>query len=285
MKKLLRWMPALLAAILLFGSIAGCSFGKTVTETLTKDPADTTSPNPDSVTLDIAAAASLTAALDEISLLYMSSHSWVTINPPTYAGSGVLEDQIKNGMEVDLFFSAAVANMNNLQNGNFIVGSSRKTLLNNNLVLITRKDNTSTSNINSFSDLTKMTSSQVFAIADPKAAPVGVYAMEALAHFCIAEDDIKADWNLQASTTAVLTAVVTGGNDVGIVYMTDYLTKKDELRLIAVAPDEVNAKIEYPVAILKTSTEKDAAQEFIDFLFTEEAAAIFEKYGFALAAQ
>ena len=264
MKKLLKWMPALLATMLLLGSVTGCS-----------------SQNQNHVTLKIAAASSLTNALTELNDVYTGNKTWVSIDLST-AGSGDLETQIKNGLDPDLFLSAAKANMDNLQNLNLIVDSSRKTLLNNNLVLITRKD--STLNINSFTDLTKLTSSHVLAIANPETAPVGVYAMEALAHYNIV-DDIKADFSYQGNTTQVLQAVENGGADVGIVYMTDALSKSETIRVAQVAPAVVNAKIEYPVAILRVSTNQGAAQEYIDFLFSEEAAAIFEKYGFALAAQ
>lgn len=273
MHRLKRFLPVLLAAMLLLAGTAGCT--PSTTPSTTPDPDD-----PDPVTLQFIAASSLSGVLAELNQIYVGSHPWVTIKDNITGGSGLLETQIKNGLEGDLFLSAAMANMDNLSNLNLIVDNSRKTLLNNNLVLITRKD--SNLNINSFTDLTKLTTSQVLAIADPASAPVGVYAMEALAYYDIV-DDIKADFSLQSNTTQVLQVVKSGAADVGIVYMTDYLSEKDSIRMIEQAPAEVNAKIKYPVAILKSSNNQAAAQEYIDFLFSEEAAKIFEKYGFVIA--
>ena len=286
MKKLIKWMPALLAVMLLLSGIAGCTSKTTVTDnnTVTNTVTTTATPTPEPpdttpVTLQFIAAASLSGVLNELNAAYVASHPWVTIKANITGGSGSLESQIKQGLEGDLFISAAMANMDNLQNLNFIVDNSRKTLLNNNLVLITRKD--STLGINKFEDLTKLTEGHVIAIANPATAPVGVYAMEALEYYGI-KDSIKADFNLVADTTAALTAVI-GGADAGIVYMTDYLSRKDELILVQQAPAEVNAKIKYPVAILRSSKNQAAAQAYIDFLFSDEAKAIFEKYGFVMA--
>jgi molybdate transport system substrate-binding protein len=308
----MKWMPALLVTVLLLAGVAGCSSTQTVTSTLTNTnyvtntvittatpptatqtvtgtvtntvittatptpkPPDTTS-----VTLQFIAASSLSGVLNELNAAYIATHPWVTIKANITGGSGTLETQIKEGLEGDLFLSAAMSNMDNLQNLNLIVDNSRKTLLNNNLVLITRTD--STLSINGFTDLTKLTSSQVLAIADPGSAPVGVYAMEALEHYGI-KDSIKASFSLQSNTTQVLQAVKNGAADAGIVYMTDALSEKDSIKVVETAPAEVNAKIKYPVAVLKSSKNQAAAEEYIDFLFSAEARVIFEKYGFAIA--
>lgn len=282
LKKLLKWIPASLATILLLTSVTGCTTTTTITdwETSTVTATDTIEPAPGPATLQFIAASSLSKVLDELNRVYVESKPWITILPNITGGSGVLEGQIKEGMEGDLFLSAAMANMDNLQSASLIVDSSRKTLLNNNLVLITRKDNTL--NISNHNDLTS-SSIGIIAIADPGLAPVGVYAMDALEQWGVL-NDIKANFSYQANTTQVLQAVKNGAADVGIVYMTDTLDE-DSIRVVEQAPAEVNAKIKYPVAILRSSTNQAAVQDYIDFLFSAEAAVIFEKYGFAIAAQ
>jgi molybdate transport system substrate-binding protein len=52
------------------------------------------------------------------------------------------------------------------------------------------------------------------------------------------------------------------------------------VKIVASAPADINAKVVYPVAVIKASKNSDAAQAYIDFLFTTEVKALFEKYGF-----
>lgn len=55
------------------------------------------------------------------------------------------------------------------------------------------------------------------------------------------------------------------------------------MKIIAEAPDGSHEPIIYPIAILKSTKDMEAAKSFVDFLQTPEAGKIFEKYGFAAA--
>jgi molybdate transport system substrate-binding protein len=70
--------------------------------------------------------------------------------------------------------------------------------------------------------------------------------------------------------------------DAGIVYVTDALTS-NRVRVVASAPEEINAKILYPVAVTKSSRQVDAAWDYIAFLIGVPAKEVFQKYGFNLA--
>jgi molybdate transport system substrate-binding protein len=70
-----------------------------------------------------------------------------------------------------------------------------------------------------------------------------------------------------------------GDVDAGIVYSTDFLVS-EKVEVVAEGPAEVNAKIVYPVAVIKDSKNPDAAKKYEDFLFSTQAKAIFEEYGF-----
>ena len=89
---------------------------------------------------------------------------------------------------------------------------------------------------------------------------------------------------LGSDVKGVLAYVESGNVDAGIVYSTDALSS-DKVKVVAGAPDDINAKVVYPIAVIKASTSQDAAREYIDFLFTAEAAAVFEKYGFTVASE
>jgi molybdate transport system substrate-binding protein len=64
----------------------------------------------------------------------------------------------------------------------------------------------------------------------------------------------------------------------GLVYATDAAISK-KVRVVGTFPVESHPPIVYPVAAV-AGQQTDAAAEFLDFLKTPEARAVFEKYGF-----
>jgi len=231
------------------------------------------------VTLNISAASSLTSALNEVNKLYTQSKPWVTIMP-NYAGSGTLQTQIENGAPCDVFLSAAAMQMDNLQNENLLRAGTRKNLLNNKIVLIVPK--ASTLGLKGFNDLT-LASVKLIAIGDPKSVPAGSYAQQAFSELGILAAT-QSKFVLGANVTQVLQYVDSGNVDVGVVYATDAISYSN-VTVVATGPADVNAGIVYPVAILKASKNISAAQDYINFLSSTQAEAIFEKYGFSMASQ
>ncbi|MCL2150369.1 MAG: molybdate ABC transporter substrate-binding protein [Dehalococcoidia bacterium] len=251
---------------------------QTVIVTTTATPTQDTTP----VNLNVSAASSLQNALTEINAVYKSLNPWVSFTP-NYGASGTLQTQIEQGADCDVFLSAAAAQMNNLQDKSLLLDDTRKDLLNNDIVLVVPKG--STLNITGFDDLTR-DDVKMICIGDPGFVPAGAYAVEAFNLLGI-YDAISSKFNLGENVTSVLNWVAATGPDdgvVGIVYRTDALSNSN-VTVIAVGPDEINATIVYPVAILKDCKVVDAAQAYLDFLFSEPAKLIFEKYGFTMAAQ
>ena len=110
--------------ILIAGLFAGC--GK-------KDTADA------DVKLSIFAAKSLNGVMDEICAAYTKAHPNVNFRN-NYDSSGTLMAQIKEGAKCNIFFSAGVAQMDELQNGydgGSVVDGTRVDLLNNQVCLVT----------------------------------------------------------------------------------------------------------------------------------------------------
>jgi len=228
------------------------------------------------VDITVSAAASLTDVITEINALYMEKNSNVTITA-NFASSGTLQQQIEQGAPVDVFFSAAAKQMDNLQNGDLILVNTRQNVVNNSLVLVVPLD--STLNITSFEDLTT-DKVQKIAVGDPSFVPAGNYAKQAFDLLGITSQ-IESKQIIGSDVRQVLTYVETGEVDAGCVYATDALISAG-VKVVASAPAEINAKIIYPVAIIKASTNVEAAQAYINFLFTDEAKTIFEKYGFSM---
>ncbi len=265
MNRIGKFLTLSLALLLLLGSLIAC--GTAVTTTVTTVP----------VTLNVSAAGSLTNALQEINALYTQLKPWVTITP-NFASSGTLQTQIENGAPCDVFLSAAAAQMDNLQTKDLLLAGSRENLLNNKIVLIVPKSNTL--GITGFSDLT-LPKVKLIAIGDPKSVPAGTYAQQAFTELGMLAS-IQSKFVLGATVTQVLQYVDVGNVDAGVVFATDALSDSN-VTIVAIGPADVNAGIVYPVAVLKASKNINAAQDYINFLSSTQAKAIFEKYGFSMA--
>jgi molybdate transport system substrate-binding protein len=229
---------------------------------------------PEPVTLNVSGAASLTDVLKEINSFYVKDRSNVTITP-NFASSGTLQKQIENGAPVDVFLSAATAQMDNLQKKDLILTDTRRNWLYNKVVLIVPLD--STLGLKDFKDLTSDKVTKV-AIGDPKSVPAGNYAHQAFDQLGITAQ-IQPKEVLGSDVRQVLTYVESGNVDAGIVYSTDTLVS-NKVKVVASAPAEINAKIVYPVAVVKTSKVQEAAKEYLNFLFSAQAKSLLEKYGF-----
>lgn len=233
---------------------------------------------PSAVTLNVSAASSMSNALNEINALYTAKNSKVTI-VSNYASSGALQTQIEQGAPCDVFLSAAAPQMDNLAAKGLLLDGSRFDLLINRIVLVVPKN--STLGLTSFTDLTKE-EVKIIALGDPASVPAGAYARQAFTQLGILSAISAKTPVYGANVTQVLQYVSSGNADAGIVYSTDALSDSNVM-VVADGPEEVNNTIVYPAAIIKNSKVAAAAQEYLDFLRGEEARAIFEKYGFALA--
>lgn len=226
-----------------------------------------------STTLNISAAASLKDSMDEIKQLYGSEKANVTLKI-NYGSSGTLQQQIEQGAEVDIFISAAPKQMDALQSKDLILKDSRKDLLLNDVVLIIPKDNTE---IKDFNDLITDKVKKI-ALGEPKSVPAGQYAEEIFTKLGIL-DKIKSKAVYGNDVKEVLSWVETGNADAGIVYATDAKVS-GKVKVISTAPLDSHKPVVYPAAIIKTSKEADSAKDFMKYLTSDKAKAVFEKYGF-----
>ena len=238
----------------------------------TETPASEPVKEAESVELLIAAAASLQNTMEEIKPLYEAANKGVTLTF-TFGSSGSLQEQIEQGAPVDVFMSAALKQMKALEEGGLILEGSKKELLENKVVLIVPND--STLDITSFEDITK---AETIALGDPASVPVGQYSEEIFTSLGML-DKVKEKATYGKDVTEVLTWIATGNADAGVVYATDAKSSAD-VKVVAEAPEGSVSKAIYPVAVVKDSKVQDAAKTFVDYLASDEAIGIFEKYGF-----
>lgn len=223
----------------------------------------------------VAAAASLKNAYeDELIPMFEEQYPGVTVEG-TYDSSGKLQTQIEEGLEADVFMSAATKQMKALDEEGMIASDTIVNLLENKIVLIVPTG--SDSKIDSFE---KIGDAASIALGDPESVPAGQYAKEALTNLNV-WDSIQDKVSFGTNVTEVLNQVAAASADAGIVYATDAASKADQVTVVAEAPEgSLEKKVIYPVAVVKATAHEDAAKAFVDFLQTPEAIAVFESYGF-----
>ena len=231
-------------------------------------------PDLDGQEVNLAAAASLKNVYDnELIPMFEEKYPGVKVTP-TYASSGDLQTQIENGLEADVFMSAANKQMNAL---GLVDNDTNLQFLENKVVLIVPAD--SDSDIKSFDDLVNVDGT--IAIGDPESVPAGQYAKEILTNLGI-WDELESKFSLGTDVTSVLNQVAQGSADCGIVYATD-AKSNDGVKVVCEAPDDaLDTPVIYPVAQIKDSKNADAAKAFMDFLQTQEAKDKFVEYGFTI---
>lgn len=87
-----------------------------------------------------------------------------------------------------------------------------------------------------------------------------------------------------ANVGAVTAAVAEGSNEVGTVYYSDTYGFEDRLQILEVVPYELTGNVIYPVAQIinkeADELEQSTAEDFINFLTSDDAKTIFQKYYF-----
>ena len=224
----------------------------------------------------VAAAASLKNAYeDELIPMFHKQNPGVIVMG-TYDSSGKLQTQIEEGMEADVFMSAAAKQMKALDEEGLIADGTITDLLENKIVLIVPKD--SGTELASFEDIEKAAS---IALGDPASVPAGQYAQEALTNLGI-WDKIQDKVSFGTNVTEVLNQVAAASADAGIVYATDAFSMDDQVEIVAEAPEgSLEKKVIYPVAVVKNTAHEEQARAFVEFLKTDEALKVFEAYGFS----
>ena len=223
----------------------------------------------------VAAAASLKNAYeDELIPMFQDKYPGVTVKG-TYDSSGKLQTQIEEGLEADVFMSAATKQMTALDGEGMIASDTITNLLENKIVLIVPAG--SGSGLARFEDIEKAES---IALGDPASVPAGQYAEEALTSLGI-WDKIQDKVSFGTNVTEVLNQVAAASADAGIVYATDAASMADQVQVVAEAPEgSLAKKVIYPVAVVKNTANEEAAKNFVEFLKTDEAMKVFESYGF-----
>ena len=247
----------------------------------------------ESTQITVFAAASLENALNEVIKKYNETQPNVTIIP-SYDSSGTLLAQIEEGAACDVFFSAAQKQMDTLQNDDqLVVDGTRHNVVNNQVVVITYKGSGT-----AVTGLENLKDAKSIAMADGS-VPVGKYTRQAMvnAGMLDAVDDVSTiptdvisqaldgvEINECGNVSTVKTQVAEGSNEVGTVYYSDTYGLEDKLDILQVISYDLTGNVIYPIAQVKNDEadelEQKAALDFVNFVKSDAAKAIFDSYYF-----
>ncbi|MBR0301918.1 MAG: molybdate ABC transporter substrate-binding protein [Bacilli bacterium] len=234
----------------------------------------------DKTQINVFAAASMKETLTTIKAKYEEAHKDVELLI-NFESSGTLQKQIEAGSACDIFISAAPKQMNALQEKNLINTESRFNMLENKVTLVVPANNPK--NVLNFENLKDRLAAHEadFVLAMGNAdVPVGQYTQKIFTYYNLDESDLAAAGMLSYGTNVkeVTTQVVQNSVSCGIVYKTDAfsagLTVKDE------ATAAMCGQVIYPAALIANAPAGEKAGEFLTYLKTAEASAVFESVGF-----
>ena len=227
--------------------------------------------------ITVFAAASLKNALDDTNAAFTKA-TGVKVTA-SYAASSALAKQIEQGAPADVFISADLQWMDYVGERKLIKPDTRVNLLGNKLVLIAPADSkTAAVTIGQGFDIAKLAGSGRIAVADVNAVPAGRYAkaaLEKLGAWAATEPKLAQAENVRAT----LAFVARDETPIGIVYETDAKVEP-KVKIIGAFPDGSYPPVTYPAAAT-TVAAKQSASQYLNFLRTPAAKAIFEKYGFS----
>lgn len=291
MKK--RILAMMLASAMVAG-IVGCGGSSDSKDTKEETKIEETARTDDAKETEIQVfiAASLNTVMTELAEEYNKEHPEVKI---TYNAdsSGTLLTQIEEGYECDIFFSAAQKQMDQLEKDGLAVDGTRANVVNNQVVVVSLKDSgtkvTGLENLNEASSI---------ALAGGS-VPVGKYTRQALVNIGTLNkvDDVSTittqeisdalggvEISEQDNVSKVLAAVVEGSCEVGTTYFSDTYGYEDKLDILQKVSYDLTGNVIYPIARVwndeADEVQNKAADDFIKFITSDAAKAVFDSYYF-----
>ena len=281
-------MAVMLAAAMVF-STAACGSS---TEDSGENGNQGESSGEEETEIQVFIAASLNTVMTELAEKYNEDHPNVKITFNADS-SGTLLTQIQEGYECDIFFSAAQKQMDDLEADGLMVEGTRADVVNNQVVVVTLKESgTKVTGLENLGD------AESIALAGGS-VPVGRYTRQALINLGVLPetDDPAAitteevsealggvEISEQDNVSKVLTAVVEGSCEVGTTYYSDTYGYEEDLEILETVSYDLTGNVIYPIARVVNEEADDAqtaaAEDFLEYVLSDEAKEVFEAYYF-----
>lgn len=270
-----------LLIVLLVSACAAAPETSPVPATLQPAPSANPTSRPASQELTVFAAASLSEAFSELGKRFELANpgSRVTFN---FSGSQQLAQQLAQGAQADVFASANQRQMDAAAQAGRIAAEQVRTLAGNQLIVIFAKYNPG--NIRVLADLARPGVKLVLA---DQSVPAGQYALEFLEKasqstgFDLAFKQAVLDnvVSYEENVRAVLTKVMLGEADAGIVYTSDVTPTTLSQIGVREIPPELNVNAIYYIAPVANSRQPNLAQAFIEYVLSSEGQDLLANYG------
>jgi molybdate transport system substrate-binding protein len=219
-------------------------------------------------TVNVFAAASLKEAFTKLGQQFQTTHPGVKI-VFNFGPSSSLATQIKEGAPADVFASASPKNMGQVVAAG--AASSPKNFASNVMEVAVPTQNPA--HITALSDLAKP---EVKVALCQSEAPCGATAAKVFTNAKLTVKPVTQELDVKA----VLTKVIRGEVDAGIVYVTDVRAAGAKVKGIQI-PADLNASTKYPIATLTKAANKAGAGAFTDYVSSTEGAKVLSADGFA----
>lgn len=232
--------------------------------------------------ITVFAAASLTQAFKEIGQEFEAANTNVSV-VFNFAGSDKLAQQINQGAPTDVFASANAKQMDVVVQAGGVSAEQVKPFVRNRLAVIFPADNPA--QIASLADLAKPGIKLVLA---NKSVPVGSYSLDVFAkasqlpeYTASYSPTVLANVvSYEENVKAVLSKVVLGEADAGIVYTSDIVRDSvDKIGRLEI-PDALNTLATYPIAATTGAKQPALAEAFVEYVLSPAGQQILRDYGF-----
>ena len=226
------------------------------------------------------AAASLRDVVQAIGAVFARTHQAEVVY--NFAGSNTLALQLHASPEADVFLSANPDWVDVLEKAEITIPQSRRNFLSNRLVIVSRTD--ADFRLSTPRGLASLPFS-FLVLADPEAVPVGRYAKTFLQAVELTGHSL---WEAvrdkiapTADVRAALGLVESDPRIIGIVYRTDAASSA-KVRVLAEVPPHLHQPIIYCAVAIHHRPRPELAEQFLDFLHSAEAVALYETHGFVV---
>jgi molybdate transport system substrate-binding protein len=234
--------------------------------------------------LTVYAAASLAESFGELGRIFESRHAGITVRF-SFAGSQQLAFQVEQGAPADVFASADRRWMDYVKDKG-LVEAKTPIFARNRLVVIVPRANPA--RIQRLEDLARRGVKVVLAA---EAVPAGKYTREMLTKLAgargfPAEYDRKVLANVvsqEENVKGVVGKIQFDEADAGVVYRSDVTLAVSRYVTILDVPETNNVIAQYPIAVLRSAPNRDAAKQFVQLVISLEGQRVLQEHGLLAA--
>jgi molybdate transport system substrate-binding protein len=227
--------------------------------------------------LDVYAASSLAEPFRELSEAFEVAYPGTDVRL-TLAGSQVLRLQIEHGAPADVFASADPEHMQSLVDAGLV--EAARPFASNELVVIVPLSNPA--GVGAFEQLPRAQR----IVLGTENVPAGRYAREVLLR---ASQQLDSDFatrvlghvvSEESNVRLARAKVELGEADAALVYRTDAISS-DLVRWVEI-PDAMNVAASYVIGVVAHERGAQAAEQWVDFVLSEDGRAVLLRHGFAV---